>query len=193
MLLPAVQYGDWTDVRKRMRTIVTRIKRGESIVSVMSEDGMLDVGEHPGMLMMGGRILAGGQDFHCFMPWQTLWQTLFDSRTKTPAAPGVTAAIFRESLSVSWGILGLLSFENQVWVYPEERRQAFLDAAIGAWHELDAVGSRYFADVEAKRLWSVPNNLHFVLANMGVPPDLLRAPLPADGPRALLQHARAAS
>jgi hypothetical protein len=30
-------------------------------------------------------------------------------------------ASFKESRSVSWDILGLLSFENQVWVYPKER------------------------------------------------------------------------
>jgi len=39
----------------------------------------------------------------------------------------------------------------------------------------------------------VPNNLHFVLANMGVPGDVLRAPPPPEGPRALLRYARAQS
>jgi hypothetical protein len=42
----------------------------------------------------------------------------------------------------------------------------------------------------AQRLWTLPNNLHYVLANMGVPNDALRAPLPPGGPRALLQHAQ---
>ena len=46
VLAPAVQYGERAIVSKRMRRIVRRISRGEGIVAVMSEDGMLDVGEH---------------------------------------------------------------------------------------------------------------------------------------------------
>jgi hypothetical protein len=34
----------------------------------------------------------------------------------------------------------------------------------------------------------VPNNLHYVLANMGVPNDVLQAPLPPEG---RLRYARA--
>ena len=193
MRVPAVQYGDWSVVRKRMRRIVTRVKRGESIVAVMTEDGMLDVGEHPGMMMMGGIMLSGWTNVHCFMPWLPLWQTLIDSRAKTPAPPGAMEAIFQESLSVSWGVLGLLSFENRLWVYPKERYHPFLHAVLAAWDELNAVGPRYFVAVQGKDLWSIPNNLHFVLANMGVPHELLRVPLPPEGPRALLKYVPAAN
>ena len=167
-----------------MQRIVLRISRGESIVAVMSEDGLLDVGEHAGRMMVGGRVLAGGTDFHCFMPWRTLWQ-------KLPQSPDVMDAIFRESLSVPWGVLGLLVMDNKPWFYVnEERYEPFLDAALSVWDELDAVGPRYYIAVQGERLWSIPNSLHYILANMGVPHDLLRAPLPPEGPRALLKYAR---
>jgi hypothetical protein len=45
--------------------------------------------------------------------------------------------------------------------------------------------------VQGERLWDLPNNLHYVLANMGVPNDVLRARLPPEGPRSLLRYARA--
>ncbi len=184
MLLPAVQYGDWAIVKKRMRSIVTRIKRGASIVSVMTEDGMLDVGAHPGLMMMDGPVLAGGRDFHCFVPWQQLWQDLV-------ADLGAMDAIFQESLSVSWGILGLLASANTPWFYSgEERFEPFLAAAIRVWDELDAVGPRYFDGVQGQSLWTLTGSLHYVLGNMGVPHDLLRAPLPPEGPRALLKYVR---
>jgi hypothetical protein len=187
MILPAAQYGDWADVKKRMRHIVTRIKRGDSILSAMTEDGTIDAAERPGMLMMGGRILAGGQDFHCFMPWQPLWQD-------PPKDLGIMDTVFQESLSVSWGVLGLLAFENKPWFYgKEERFQPFLSAALRVWDELDAAGPRYFDGVQGRSLWSLPSSLHYVLANMGVPSDVLRAPLPAEGPRGLLRYADAAS
>jgi len=70
------------------------------------------------------------------------------------------------------------------------RHEPFLHAVLAAWDELDAVGPRYYAVVQGQRLWSVPNNLHYVLATMGVPAEILRAPLPAEGPRALLQYLR---
>ena len=61
---------------------------------------------------------------------------------------------------------------------------------IPAWDELDAVGPRYFNGVQGQSLWTLPNSLHYVLGNMGVPHDLLRAPLTPEGPRALLKYVR---
>ena len=52
--------------------------------------------------------------------------------------------IFNASLRVTWGVLGLLSFDNQPWFYGhEEWYEPFLEAALSVWDELDAVGSRY--------------------------------------------------
>lgn len=191
MLLPAVQYGDWSAVKKRMRKIVTRIKRGESIVDVMTEDGMLDVANHAGMVIVGGLVHTGWTNFHCFVPWRPLRDALWDIRV-TPD-PALQAKIFDESLRVPWGVLGLLSHESQVWFFDEARFEPFLHAAIAAWDEFDSIGPRYFSAVQGTTLWSIPNNLHYVLANMGVPHDLLRAPLPDEGPRGLLRYVRVAS
>ena len=125
MPLPAVQYGDWRDVKKRMRKIVTRIKRGESIVDVMTEDGMLEVTKHPGMVIVGGLMTGGLTNFHCFVPWKPLGDALRDIRV--PPDPALEAKIFQESLRVTWGVLGLLSFDNQAWFYDhEERYEPFL-------------------------------------------------------------------
>lgn len=171
-----------------MQRIVRRISRGESIVTVMSEDGMLEVGEHAGRMILGGGLMyTGGTDFYCFMPWRRLW-------LKPPTDRGVMDAIFRESLSVSWGVLGLLAYDNTPWFYNhEERYEPFLEAALAVWDELDAIGQRYYVVGQSESLWSIPNSLQFVLGNMGVPRDLLSAPLPPEGPRALLKYVRIAS
>lgn len=79
-------------------------------------------------------------------------------------------------------------WDNRSWLYPTARHEPFLHAALAAWDELDAVGARYYVAVQGERLWSTPNNLHYVLGNMGVPNELLRAPLPPEGPRALLRY-----
>jgi hypothetical protein len=190
MLLPAVQYGDVTDVKMRMRSIVKRLMRGEDLIGVMTKDGVLEVAEHPGMLVLDGIVARGEPHFHCALPWMPLWQALFDRRVK--ADPALNDGIFEASLSVPWGVLGLLPYENHPWLIPEARFKLFVQAVLKVWDELDAVGPRYYSAVEGKRLWSLPNTLHYVLANMGVPNAVLRAPLPAEGPRALLRYARAA-
>lgn len=120
-----------------------------------------------------------------------LGQALFDRRLKTD--PALNDAIFEASLSVPWGVLGLLPYENHPWLIPETRFELFVQAVLKVWGELDAVGPRYYSAVEGKRLWSLPNTLHYRLANMGVPNDVLRAPLSAEAPpKSLLRYARAA-
>ncbi|HWO18553.1 MAG TPA: hypothetical protein VNO30_07240 [Kofleriaceae bacterium] len=190
MLLPAIQYGPWSAVKKRMRTVVSQLKRGNDPIEVMTRDGMLDCSAHPGMLVLSGIMTGPVPNFHCFMPWKLAWGPLFDLRA-TPTSPApVEDAIFEASLQTPWGILGLLANESNSWLIPTTRHEPFLHAVLGAWSELDAVGARYYAAVQGERLWSVPNNLHYVLANMGVPAEILNAPLPAEGPRALLRYAR---
>jgi len=193
MLLPAIQYGPWSAVKKRMRTVVSQLKRGKDLGEVMTRDGMLDSSAHPGMLVLSGIVTGPVPNFHCFMPWKMALDPLFDLRT-TPTSPiPLEDAIFEASLRTPWGILGLLASESQSWLIPTTRHEPFLHAVLGAWSELDAVGARYYAAVQGERLWSVPNNLHYVLANMGVPNEILNAPLPAEGPRALLRYARPAN
>ena len=192
MLLPAIQYGDWKTVKARMRRVVTQLQRGVDLVDVMTRDGVLDTADHPGWLVTNGIRQGPVASFHCFAPWRLAWDALFDKRTPTAPSPA-EEAVFAASLPVPWGVLGILSSDNQSWLIPRERHHPFLHAVLAVWDELDAVGARYYWAVQGERLWSLPNNLHYVLANMGVPTEVLRAPLPAEGPRGLLRYARVAS
>jgi hypothetical protein len=52
---------------------------------------------------------------------------------------------------------------------------------------LDGVGARYTVGVtDGARLWQLPTNLRYVLAELGVPRPALTAPIPAGGLRELL-------
>lgn len=189
MLLPAIQYGDWATVKGRMRKVVTQLKRGANLIEMMTQDGMLDTTEHPGMLVMNGIVLGTTSNFHCFAPWRLAWDVLFDARSDPITPTSVEEAIFSASLDVSWGILGLLSRDNEGWLISRGRCEALLHAALAVWDEFDAVGPRYCWSTP-ERLWTLPNNLHYALGKMGVPNDMLRSPLPPEGPRALLRYAR---
>ncbi|HWO20495.1 MAG TPA: hypothetical protein VNO30_17115 [Kofleriaceae bacterium] len=189
MLLPAIQYGPWSVVKKRMRTAISQLKRGKGLDEVMTRDGMLDTTEYPGMLVLSGIVIGSVPNFHCFMPWMKAWDVLFDPNMPTVPTP-IEDAVFETSLRTSWGVLGLLASDSNSWLIPTTRREPFLHAALAAWDEMDAVGTRYCSTFYGERLWSVPNNLHYVLGNMGVPNEILRAPLPPEGPRALLRYIR---
>jgi hypothetical protein len=189
MQLPAIQYGDWETVKKRMARVLTQLKRGADLVEVMTADGMLDTEATPGLLSMFGIITGPRANFHCFMPWRTLWDAVIDEDEPSDPSP-IENAIFAASLRSSWGVLGLLAHDSQSWLIPASRHRQLLDAALDVWPELDAVGERYAVGDQPRRLWSVPNNLHFVLANLGVPPAQLDASLPPEGPHALLKYVR---
>jgi hypothetical protein len=193
VLLPAIQYGDWKTVKGRMHRVVTQLKRGAGLVKVMTHEGMLDPAEHPGMLMMAGITPGPVPHFHCYAPWRLAWSPLSEMRTEPTVPTALEDAMFAASLEVPWAVLGILSWDSQPWLYPKERHQPFLHAALTVWDELDSIGERYCVAVQGQRLWSLPTGLHYVLANMGVPTEVLRAPLPADGPRGLLRYARVAS
>ncbi len=82
-----------------------------------------------------------------------------------------------------------MAHDNQSWLSTAARYEPFLQAALRVWDELLAIGKRYYWAAQGEDLWSIPNNLHFVLANMGLPYNHLRAALPADGLAAILRHA----
>ncbi|HEX8106821.1 MAG TPA: hypothetical protein VF516_03790 [Kofleriaceae bacterium] len=168
---------------------MTQLKRGADLVEVMTADGMLDTETTPGLLSMFGIITGSVANFHCFMPWRTLWDAVVDEAQPSVPSP-IEDAIFAASLRTSWGVLGLMAHDSQSWLIPASRHRPLLDAALEVWPALDAVGERYAVGSMPQRLWSVPNNLHFVLANLGVPNDMLGAPLPPEGPRALLRYVR---
>jgi hypothetical protein len=193
VLLPAVQYGDWPTVKGRLRKIVTQLKRGAGLIELMTKDGMLDTADHSGLIVMVRSILGQVPNFHCFAPWRLAEDPLRDLRTDQTVPSIEDESVFVASLQTPWGILGLLSSDNQTWLIRKERHQPFLKATLAFWDELDAVGPRYYVVGQGQRLWALPNNLHYVLANIGVPNDMLRSPLPPEGPRALLRYARPAA
>lgn len=193
VLLPAIQYGDWPTVKSRMRKVVAQLKRGAGLIELMTKDGTLDTGDHAGLIVMVRSILGPAPNFHCFAPWRLAEGPLRDLRTDQTVPSAEEEAMFIASLQTPWGILGLLSSDNQTWLIRRDRHQPFLNATLAVWDELDAVGSRYYWAVQGECLWRVARGLHYVLANMGVPNDVLQSPLPPEGPRGLLRYARPAA
>ena len=190
MQLPAIEYGDWASVSARMRKVLTQLKRGVSFHELMTADGLLDTATQEGLIFIDGSNRGiGGQHFHTFAAARIVGEALL--MEKLPAS--LKEPLFAESLETPWGVLGLFGRNYDEWLWPQTRFEPFLHAALAVWREFNAVGPRYSSGVsDGKPLWEVSNNLHFVLANLGVPDELLGAPLPPEGPTALLRYVKAA-
>ena len=77
------------------------------------------------------------------------------------------------------GLLGQLSgsflVQRPDWLAP------FVRAAVKFWPLLAAEGARYTKSVEPEDLWSLPTNISFALARLGIPQAKFDAPLPPGG------------
>lgn len=190
MFLPLVQYGDWGTVRRRMVPVVKQLVRGAPLNEVMCRDGLVDSSKQSGLIVLSGVMPGSVSSFYSCMPWRDVWEKMFDLQLVKTSPSQLENEMFEASLATSWGVLGLMGSDCREWLLPRERHEPFLNAALDVWSELDSVGARYYVALEGRSLWSVSNNLHYVLAHMGVPGEVLRSPLPDEGPRGLLRYRR---
>ena len=74
------------------------------------------------------------------------------------------------------------------WSHPE-RYRPFLSAVLKHWPLFDAVGPRYTDGSRTlAALWPLAAGVKYVLANLGVPGEALRAPLPPGGLSELVER-----
>lgn len=183
MLIPEFMYGLAKDARRASRSVATKLKKGAAWGEAV-QAAAADTSSRPGLLVLHGPspLLGGQPHFHVY--------ALLDEIIAAKAPAEVEETAFAECLQTAWGALSLVSFKNQVWLYPEERHAPFMKAVLGRWDEFEAEGARYsFGSPDGARLWEVHTNVKYVLARMGVPQEALRRPLPGGGLAALVaQH-----
>ena len=180
MDIPSSLYGRYSEVKPRMRKIVMALKRGVDWNTAVGVANMCDTDNVLGLIILNGPspLLGGTPHFHCYLPLTMISEAISHKRL----LPDIEDKIFEASLETAWGVLGLLSPANLMWVYPQERHRPLLGASLRFWDVLDAEGERYTVGLnEGKRLWSIHSNLKYVLANMGVPSHILNSPLPPQG------------
>lgn len=179
MEIPDLFYGRYAEVNARCYRLVRRLARGVAWSEAV--DGQLvDTRDRPGLLVLNGPspMLGGVAQFQCYLPHFRVRNAVGQRRLSAD----VEAAVFATSLETAWGFLGLLAPANVMWVNARERYWPLLQAGLRYWSVLDAEGARYSLGMaDGQPLWSVPNNLKYVLANLGVPVAALQVPLPPGG------------
>jgi hypothetical protein len=180
MLIPEFIYGLSKEARAASRAIASKLKAGAAWGEAVP-DATAETSSRPGLLVLHGPspLLGGQKHFHVY--------ALLDEIFAAKAPEEIRESAFGECLRTAWGTLSLVSFKNQVWLYPAGRHVPFLRAVLSRWDEFDAEGARYsFGTPDGARLWDIHSNLKYVLARMGIPPEALRQPLPEGGLAALV-------
>lgn len=179
MRIPALLHGGYDGVLARCRDVVRRLAEGAAWHDGLV-GGLADTGEEQGLLVLNGPspLLAGVTGFHCYLLHFQIREALGRRRLRAD----LDDAVFAASLDAAWGVLGLLAPANVMWVHNPARHRPLLDASVRFWSALTGEGDRYTIGLpRGQSLWGVQSNLKYVLANLGVTPSELLAPLPASG------------
>jgi hypothetical protein len=186
MRVPSALYGQYQEVKTRCRKITTSLVRGVAWNEAVNADETVETGEAQGLLVLHGPspLLRGEPHFHFYPLLEHVKKALFEGRLPQEAEEKV----FAESSQTPWGLLGLLSLPNVMWVYPANHHRPLLEACVKFWDELDALGQRYSVGLNrGQTLWEVNTNLQYVLVNSGVAPETVRETLPGANLISLIQ------
>jgi hypothetical protein len=151
----------------------------------------LDTALVPGIIVLDGpsRVFPHQEEHYCCFAlthaideeWRAMeWKEQCDT---------IFTAYHEAAMLEPWVFLGLLGQRNGFFLdQRSEWLKPLVRAAVRFWPVLAAEGARYSKGLEAQELWSLPTKLSFALARLGVPLELLNAPLPAGGLDALVRE-----
>ena len=147
--------------------------------------GMLDTESTPGKIVVDGPcpLPADAPSFQAWLLWAQL-----EAREKGVSGE-LAQRVFEQSLTRPWATLGLVATGNYFWFIERKRLRPFLRVIRQYWNLFAAVGPRYTGGTTMTfELWSMPNNVKHVLANLGIPKEILLQPLPPGGINELIDH-----
>ncbi len=187
--IPAALYGTQKEVGTCVRAMLKQIEAGVPLdVAVGAE--RIDPQETGAMIVLQGRsrLISQVPCIHIYEPLLEIELGVYNK--KHP--PEIMDRLFEEALANPWSVLSLIASANQMWVYPVSRHRPFWDRVVEWWPLFEGVGPQYTSGgSSAKDLWSVPNNVHYVAAHLGVPVEIVkRRPLPPGGINALAAMTR---
>jgi hypothetical protein len=184
MQIPAVIYGTFADAKPRCAAAVRSFLKGQSWDDALSAASFVDSESNSSLFVMNGPapLLGGEPHFHLFLPLALLLEQANKGKADPPRLEEAVTA----SLNSPWGTLGVLAPKNQMLVYAPHRHRPILNAASVWWPQLDAAARYSVGMQDGKRLWETVTNLQYLLGQVGVPIEVIRAPLPSHGLQAIL-------
>jgi hypothetical protein len=188
MLVPELLYGIFRDVKRDCNKLIKHIVAGESWERTVGSLPLIDLQQKEGLIFLDGTpsCFKGQLSYHSYL-------LLYEARLGNHSdllTHSMEDVMFLNALKTCWGTLSLIGIANQGWLRQHrsfsfdewriKRYEPFLEACVNYWDELSTLDHRYDTAFQ-KGLWNEHTTLKYVLANMGVPTDILRASLPSEG------------
>jgi hypothetical protein len=175
MNIPTFLYGPYSEVKKRCAQKATELRNGAPFERLTSD--FLDTSNVSGTLVLEGPVqrFSSGANFCCF----ALTVAISDEIIQGHMSQEFWEKLHDAGLRYPWVFLGLLGQHSAAFLHRSPSwHLPFLRAAVEFWPVLAAEGARYSFGREPTDLWSLPTNIRFVLARLGLPIDRLKDPLP---------------
>ena len=181
MLLPEFMYGTMKEVKSNCLKISRKLNKGIIWEEAINAN-MVDTASNSGFIILypqGSGTFYNETHFYVYL----LLNQISDARLPNE----IREVIYHKCIESPWGVLSLIAGANNSWLYNEKRHASFLKATLKYWDLFINEGDRYFLmDSKNNTLWAVGSSLLYVLANMGVPTEVLKKPLPDGNLKALI-------
>lgn len=183
MKIPSFLHGPYSKVKGVCRRKAKELRRGASFADLPGGQ-WLDTVSVPGAIVLDGPWRGfphQEEHFCCF----ALTIAIRDEWKDVPLVEELDTilATYHEAATLEpWLFLGLLSQHSRVFLSQRPEWLApYARAAVRFWPLLAAEGARYAMGSEPTDLWTLPTNISFALARLGIPQEKFEAPLPPGG------------
>jgi hypothetical protein len=167
MLIPAIFYGHYPEVQKKVRKAANKIAKGETLEVVLATDGMIDTKNTPGFIYFEpvekSYDLEPG--FHTFPLCRILKDLFHDEKISDE----LEESIYQNLLKLDWGVLMLIGrYSAQAWLKKPGRFVSFTRAAIQIQDEFTEIGERFEPrNYTGRSFWKISHGLFYAMANLG--------------------------
>jgi hypothetical protein len=189
MLIPDFLYGINKDVNKKCEKIADKLKNGSSW-----DEGikctMIDTSTLEGMIVVEEPIDSASICSHKHFFVYALFDKILE---KIKTRDVKIDDLMKECVRSAWGVLSLmsgrLSLVQNIFHVNKERHKYFLSAVLKHWDAYLNAGKRFSIGInQVQEIWEISSNLKLVLAQNGIPTEVLNSPLPLGGLKELIHN-----
>ena len=190
MLIPSCFYGTLKDIKREMKKTAKKLLAGKSVEESFSAYPMHDSDDYPEstfFISLTIQNLCTANDFH--FPWliESISSIVYEKQDTDKDKK--IQKCFLELLEKDWSALCLCEAQNSLFWNPivhdentfnrQTRWLTFVSAMLNHWDSYVKMGNVFDNDeYEINTIWERNTALRYVLANLGVPHEVLSSPLP---------------
>ena len=186
MLIPSCFHGLIKDVKRESAKVARKLLAGKSLEEVVAAYEMLDTRDFPNSafrLNYSHQFLCDPDDFHFPYLMKSINDLLYKKYEHAPDLWNIindkVQEVFVCLLEKDWSALCLAEAQNAVFWHHKARWIPYITAMLKHWNVYVEMGDVFDSNVYYRNtIWEKNDSLQFILANLGIPDEVLQRPLP---------------